>query len=483
MRSLPLAWVLAAAASLAGCSALSPSRFVGDRAPPPAALAREVSTLPAPGSEPTSQPSSPAPEPPPPAPRSLADLVDLALRTDPATRAAWQDARSAAAAAGGRRTLYLPTLDLSSSLVRQQLAGTPTSADAHRTALGASAGLTWLLLDQGARSALVDEADRLALAARLSEQAAVGDLVLRVQQTWYGTLAARALVDAEAAAVKQAETSLAAAEDRRKAGVATLADVLQARTALSQARLALQQLEGQALVLQGALATLAGLPPTAELDVGPLPAEVKPAEAEPAVEALLLEAAARSPDLARARAVADAAGARANAAAVAWLPTLSGQAGYNRTWWLAPGSSTADGWSVGLVFRFPLLEGTRPAWDALAARAQADAARSRAEATGQSVALQVWSSFQQLRTAGRRLDTSRDLLASAGASTEVARGRYREGVGSIVDLLTAQAALEGARAEEVRARLDYLLALAQLARTTGRLPRGAEATASAGGSP
>jgi outer membrane protein TolC len=51
----------------------------------------------------------------------------------------------------------------------------------------------------------------------------------------------------------------------------------------------------------------------------------------------------------------------------------------------------------------------------------------------------------------------------------VARGRYQEGVGSILDLLTAQSALETAQAEDVRARSDYLVALAQLARATGHL--------------
>jgi outer membrane protein len=123
------------------------------------------------------------------------------------------------------------------------------------------------------------------------------------------------------------------------------------------------------------------------------------------------------------------------------------------------------------VLRLPLLDGLglRPAYDALAARASADAAHARADAVGQRVALDAWTSFQGLRTAGQRVGTSRDLLASARASAEVAQGRYREGVGLIVDLLNAQAALEQARAEEVRARADYLVALARLARASGRL--------------
>jgi outer membrane protein len=455
----------AAALALAGCSALAPGRFVGARAPPPPDVARAAAAR---SAEPV--PPVPRPAPPPVAPRSLADLLDLALRQDASTRAAWLDARVAAAAAGSRRSLYLPSAAAGATFGRQRLPGSPARPAADQTTAAASATLSWTLLDLGGRAALVDEADRLLVAAQLGEHAAVADLVLRVAQTYYQYLAARALVDSEASAVRTAEASLAAAEDRRRAGVATIADVLQARTALSQVRLVLQQQEGQALALRGALATLAGLPPTAELEVGALPSEVRVSENLPAVEALLDEAATRSPDLGRARAVADAAAARARGAGVAWLPVLSLDAGAARTFYVAPeGFSPQTSWNVGLTFRFPTASGLSPVYDAMAAGAAAEAASARADAAAQQVALLVWTSFQGLRTAGRRVVTAKDLVASATASADVAQGRYREGVGSILDLLTAQAALEGARAEEVRARTDYLVSLAQLARATGRL--------------
>jgi outer membrane protein TolC len=317
----------------------------------------------------------------------------------------------------------------------------------------------------------VRESDRLALAASLAHRAAVADLVLAVQEDYYAYLAALALVEAQAATVQQAETSLAAAEDRRRAGVATVADVLQARTALSQARLVLQQIEGGALVRRGQLAATVGLSPTVEIEVGALPSRVEVGPAAPEVDALLADAARQNPDLARARALADASEARAAAAAREGLPTLSGYAGAGRTWYVAPEESTADAWSAGLLLRFPLFQGFRTRFDALAAREGAAASRARADATAQGVAVGVWSSYQAVRTAVRRVETSADLLASATASADVAEARYKEGVGSILDLLNAQSALALARAEDVLARTDFFLSLARLARATGRLPR------------
>lgn len=456
-----------AAFGLPGCL-LAPSRFVAGRTAAPAEVARATASAP-PLAEPRPAPSPPESSPPA-APRSLGDLVDLALSRDPSTRATWHDARVAAAQAGARRNLFLPSIEASAPITRQRSGSTGGRQAFDQTTYGASATIAWVLLDAGGRSALVEEADRLLAAARLAEHAAVADLVLRVQETYFLYLGARALEEAQGAAVRQAETSLAAAEARRRAGVATVADVLQARTALSQSRLALQQFEGQALALRGALATLAGLTPAADLDVGALPIAVEPSAAEAAVEELLAAAAARSPDVARARAAADAARARAKAAGRAGWPVLSLQGSASRTLYLRPeDTDPATAWSVGLSLRLPLFEGLRPAYDAIAARAAADAASARAEATEQRVALDVWSGFQSLRTAGRRVVSARDLVQSATAAAEVTSGRYREGVGTLVDLLNSQAALELARAEDVRARADWFLSLARLQRATGRI--------------
>jgi outer membrane protein len=467
-RRLPAAGAAALLVS-AGCL---PSTWVARRAPPPVEVARAAADAP-PFEPPAVVEVAPAPAAPP---RSLADLVDLALARDPATRATWHDARAAAAEAGARRSAWLPSLDAGATFARQRPASGQGRPVTTTTALTPSATLTWLLVDLGARGALVDEADRLLLAARLREHGAVADLVLRVQETYFNFLAARALVEAETSAARQAEASLAAAEARQRAGLATIADVLQARTALSQTRLALQQVEGQVLALRGALATLAGLPPTSDLEVGALPVEVDVAAAQPPVEALLAAAEARNPDVARARALAAAADARARAASRASWPTLSFQGSATRSYLESssdpatpPGEWGSTGWSAGLVLRFPLFEGLRPAYEALGARSAADAALARADAEGQRVALDVWTSLQGLRTAGGRVGTTRDLVASARASADVAQGRYKEGVGSIVDLLNAQAALELALAEDVRARTDFLVALARLARASGRL--------------
>jgi outer membrane protein TolC len=65
--------------------------------------------------------------------------------------------------------------------------------------------------------------------------------------------------------------------------------------------------------------------------------------------------------------------------------------------------------------------------------------------------------------------TSEILVTSAEQSNEVALARYKAGVGSVLDLLSAQSALAGARAQQVLARLEWNTSLAQLAHDSGVL--------------
>lgn len=68
-----------------------------------------------------------------------------------------------------------------------------------------------------------------------------------------------------------------------------------------------------------------------------------------------------------------------------------------------------------------------------------------------------------------RRETSDSLLKSATESNQVALGRYKAGVGSILDLLSAQASLALARAQQIQSLYDWHIAKAALAQAIGGL--------------
>lgn len=190
------------------------------------------------------------------------------------------------------------------------------------------------------------------------------------------------------------------------------------------------------------------------------------------VDALIASALRGRPDLAAARSQAEAARAGIGEARASLLPSLNLSATAGRTYATTiPNGANSYNLAVGLAI--PFFNGFSRQYDLRAAEYQAEAAAARSETVRQQVVFQVFSAYYALQTSTRRVRTAEDLLASAQQSSEAALARYKAGVGSILDLLAAQTALAGARAQRVDARLAWSVSLAQLAHDAGVLdPQG-----------
>jgi outer membrane protein TolC len=186
------------------------------------------------------------------------------------------------------------------------------------------------------------------------------------------------------------------------------------------------------------------------------------------IDSLIARALRERPDLAAMRAEYDAARGRIRAVRGERLPSLTagGSAGLNYRSGQSGGSS-AYVLTIGL--RIPLFNGFIWEYNQQQAEAQAEAALARAVGFRQQVIYEVFQSYYTLQTAAVRVGTADDLLASASESAAAARGRYEGGVGSLLELLSAEEALASARAQRIQARLGWQAALVRLARDAGLL--------------
>jgi len=399
-----------------------------------------------------------------------ADVVDLALRNNPATRLSWAQARASADAYGASRGQYLPSvsIDVGGSQA-QPLA--PSGVLSQRIQYGPTISLSYLVLDFGGRVGSVDVARQTAVAVDLAHNVVVQNTILGAEQALFDYQAARAQRDAQRSAVEEATANLNAAEERHRVGLATIADVLQARTFRSQAQLTLESLEGAVHVAQGSLAVAMGIPANASFEPPVLTDSLCPDSLRfiaQSVDTLIAVATRQRPDLEAARAQAAAAAAQVRVARSALYPTVALNANSGYTSSSIPGYRGRT-YSIGLTFDLPAFTGMSRQYSLRSASELLDAANARAEQTRQQIALQVFTAYYNLQTGTERVRTAADLLASATESESVARGRYREGVGSIVDLLIAQSALADARAQNAQARWQWHGALAQLAHDVGVL--------------
>lgn len=413
---------------------------------------------------------APAPE----ASFGVLDAVDLTLCNNPQTREVWANARAQAAQVGIAQGAFLPGLDFRASASRVR---NDAASDNQRSA---ALTLSWLLFDFGARGAGLENARQLLSASAATLDATVQALFLAAMQFYYNAQAARAALLAAEESEKASRESLAAAEARYRVGSGTPADRLQAQTAWSQATLNRIRAEGEVRNTLGALANVMGLDANRPLRLAEIPEAPSAADALAAaqdVDALIDLARRHRPDLRAAEAQLKAAESAVDFARASGLPTLTLGAGPS---WQTSGGVSGHGSTFGLTLNVPLFSGFETTYRVRAAQAQSESRAAQRDRIRQQVALDVWRAYQSLSTADQSLKTTADLLASAEQSERVALGRYKAGVGNILDLLNAQSALSAARQQRIQAALDWRVYRATLAQALGTIDSGLLQAAAAG---
>ncbi len=387
----------------------------------------------------------------------LPDVVNLALCNNPQTREVWASSRAQAAQVGVSKASYLPSASLSAS-------GNRNSPGASQRSIGLS--LSYLLYDFGTRAANLENARQLLAAANATQDSTVQAVFLSAVQSFYQTQSSLAALDAARESERAAKESFAAAEARYLAGSATPADKLQAQTAYSQATLNRITADGNLKNAQGTLANMLGLDANRNVMLAPASTSAVQEGFERDVGTLIEQARQRRPDLQAAAAQLKAAEAGTDAARASGKPSISLTASTDQT---DKAGTTSHGSTLGLSVSVPIFSGFAPTYRVRAAEALVETRNAQLERLRLQVALDVWTAYQNLTTATQSLRSTADLLSSAEQSERVALGRYKAGVGSILDALNAQSALAGARQQRIQAMFNWNISRATLAQAMGGL--------------
>ena len=90
-------------------------------------------------------------------------------------------------------------------------------------------------------------------------------------------------------------------------------------------------------------------------------------------------------------------------------------------------------------------------------------------ATELNVTQDVWNAWHNYQTAQKSWETSSDLIKSATELKDVALGRYKEGIGTILDVLNAQTQYSTALQSQLQTRYNLLTTRIDLVRAVGVL--------------
>ncbi len=400
-------------------------------------------------------------------PLTLIQLTSLAQENNPSTKVAWAQIQESEAGVALARAGYWPQVTGQISAQRSSFVNFSGTSSGSQTRYGPSVSLSYLLWDFGNRAGGLDGAKFTLASTRLARDQTLQDVILQVEQDYYQVSGLQALVDANEQSVKDAEASLDAAHQRQHTGLATIGDIYQAEAALAGARLTLQQSEGQLAAARGQLATTVGYSPDVDLPLAPWQKKIDTALPKQSIADLLEQARNVHPSLLAAKANQQAALANLEVVRAKGLPSLSfdANAGITRT----VGVADSSNYSAGITVSIPIFAGFGDRAANRQAQARVDVEQATVDQLRQQVELEVWQAYQNLKTTAATLDTSAAQLKSARQADEVASARYKAGLASILDVLSAQSTLATARAQQVQAQLNWFAGLAALGHAVGGL--------------
>ncbi len=410
---------------------------------------------------------------------SLAELVDFAERNNPETRVAWEGAKSRGAALHIAQSELYPALAAAalSQVDRQPVLFGSSFVRQTVATFGPALQLDYTMFDFGARAGRIAAARAELAAANFVFNDTHRKIIFQVADTYYRMLNAVGQVEADEASLENAKTVQEAAENRLQNGLATLPDVLEARSATAQAEYDLQSARGSEVIARGDLATALGIAPTVSIRVQPLDELPPPERRDDSVEELLNRALEQRPDVLQQLAGVKAAEGRVQEARAAYYPsvrfeaTVTGQPQYGWQDQLPLTQTTGLNGAAAVRIDWTIFDGGARKNNLLKAQASRNEVAAQAEATMDQVADEVWRSYSNVETALRRRDAATALLQAARQSYIAAVEAYGFGVRSLLDVTEAQRVLAQARSADVAARTAVLDALADLAFRTGDLVR------------
>jgi NodT family efflux transporter outer membrane factor (OMF) lipoprotein len=267
------------------------------------------------------------------------------------------------------------------------------------------------------------------------------------------------------ATVADLENQLDLTQRRLAGGVATEADVAQARTQLETVRAQLADIDVARAQFEHAIGTIANLN-LSNFSIPPSPLDLALPKVPVGLPSQLLE---RRPDIAAAERIAAAENAQIGIAISAFYPTitLGGGGGFESTnpgTWIQGPSSL---WSLGA-------QAAELLFDAGQRRALTSQARHNYEAQVAGYRNTVFQAFNDvedqlsgLRTLEQESSTEDRAVASAQNSFDLSNQRYKGGVTSYLEVLTAEATLLSNQRTAIDLQTRQFVASVSLVRALG----------------
>ncbi len=406
---------------------------------------------------------------------TLQDIINLGLCRNPQTAAAYASLRSSRFNKNAGYADYLPSVSASVSAgkdyVSEASAGINRNPGWQDWSYGASISASYLIFDFGRRTADMNQMIATYRAAGFDYSETVQNFVYGLVGSYYELLNAMANVESAESALKVAQTAYDTASKKFKAGVVARADVLKAETTLASAKLSLEKSKNNREISKGTLLTKLSFPADQEITIADMSSSFGTDAENESIDELIKIAREKRPDLLKASANKDAAWHKRNAAFLKNLPSFSakGSLSWNDDQFgdvFSPSTNQING-SIEIRASMPIFAGFANMYGLRAAENDYERAKFNEQQTSNAAMMDVFTAYQNYKTAQTVLTQTDALLKSATESEKVTAGMYKVGRATMLDWQTAQSELIDAQKQNNAAKYDLFVKRAAVALAIG----------------
>jgi outer membrane protein TolC len=405
----------------------------------------------------------------------LPKLIDVALLNNPETQRAWSTARSAAAGFGTAQAPYYPQAAFSSDngYERATIELPGAAAVLKQWQADPIVAMNWTLLDFGRRKSASDSAEDRLIAANLAFNRSIQDVVFNIESAFYALDAADGAVIAAQQNLKLAETDFDAVRQRVDLGLATEPQLLLAKETVAQSRFDLANAQLMVHDAQAQMAVALGVPADPPVRIVGLENQAPPQELNRSVEALIAEARRARPDLAARVASMRASEADVSHARAQFFPVVGLSASYGENMWnftfLTPRTvqTGQPQYSALLTLRWDIFTGFGRLNDVRRAEDDREVARAELRSAEINTIAEMWRAYFELDSSRSKYAFAQSLVTASEESYSANLETYRQGLSTIVELLTAERDLANARYTFIQSKAQLLTAYAAVAYAAG----------------
>ena len=405
--------------------------------------------------------------------QSLQDVIELGLCRNPQTMAAYQSLRTSHFNKNAGYANYLPSVSASVNANKNFAQSDDTKNKNYDWNYGASISASYLIFDFGKRTADMNYMIDMYRAAGFDYSETVQNFVYGLVGSYYELLNADADVNAAQSALTVAQTAYDTASKKFKAGAVAKADVYKSETTLASSKLSLERAKNNREIAKATLLTKLSFPADQDIKIADISSSFGTDAENESIDELMEIAQEKRPDLLKAKASKDAAWHKRNSAFLKNLPSISASGsvswgGDNLSDTFDVSSHKTNG-SIGIRASMPLFAGFANLYGLRAAESEYERAKYNEQQTSNMAMMDVFTAYQNYKTARTVLTQTESLLKSATESERVTSGMYKVGRATMLDWQTAQSELVTAQKQHNAAKYDLFVKRAAVALAIGDL--------------